>query len=517
MIPIETEVVRIQNTIVHDLLRFVPELLLCVGIAASLFAKLFRATARVHVVPWAIGLVVVAFGIAISDWMNTEIFRGLLRIDIFSNFFRAFLLLAAALALALSRLTGLPDAEDSADYVTLVLGSTLGMMLMVTANNLIVIFLAIEMASLPGYVLAGFHKGRAKAGEAALKYVVYGAAASGILLYGMSLLAGQFGTASLPDLAARTTVALYLENFELPLATALLMVFVGLGFKLALVPFHFWMPDVFEGASAEVAAILAVASKAAAIGLLLRLAITLFATFPILHLRESIGVLLGSLAILTATYGNVAALAQTNLQRLLAYSTIAHAGYMLMAAACLKAPGTAAAMFYLVGYLPMTMGAFATVAVLRGLTGETSLDSCRGLVKRSPAVGIALAVFLFSLLGLPPLAGFVGKFQVFAAVYGTGTELSQTSRPWIGTFFWFVLGAGVVNTVIGAAYYLKILKAIAFDDPAAVDEKGNPIPLGEGMAVRIYLGLLVLAVFAVVVVWDPLAALTWRASIGMDR
>lgn len=517
MIPIETEVVRLQNTLSHDLLRFVPELLVCLGILGSLFAKLFRVVAGVHVVPWAIAIVVVAFGVALSDWMSTDIFRGLLRIDKFATYLRAFLLLAAALTLVLARLTDLPDAEDSADFVALVLGGTLGMMLMVSANHLLMVFLAIEMASLPGYVLAAFRKGNGRASEAALKYVVYGAAASGILLYGISLLSGQFGTGSLPEVSVRMSIALHAENFDLPLAAALLMILVGLGFKLAIFPFHFWLPDVFEGASAEVGAILAVASKAAAVGLILRLVFTLLGNFPIQHIQESVGVLLGTLAVLTATYGNVAALAQSNLQRLLAYSTIAHAGYMLMAVACLKIPAIAAVLFYLVGYLPMTLGAFAVVAVLHKYSGTQTLDSCHGLVKRSPVLGIALAVFLFSLLGLPPFAGFAGKFQIFAAIYSSGVDRTQSGHPWLGTFFWFVLGAGIVNTVIGAGYYLKVLKAIAFDEPKEVDEKGNAIPLGEGVAVQVYLALLAAAVVAAGIAWDPLINLARWAASGMDR
>ncbi|QEL14285.1 NADH-quinone oxidoreductase subunit N [Limnoglobus roseus] len=507
--PLDAELARLDATLAHDLLRFGPELLLCLGIVGSLFAKLFRAATRVQLVPFALLLTLVALGLVASDAQDSAVFGGLLRLDSFANFFRVFLLLTAALVLALTRLTGLPDATDSADFVTLLLGGTLGMMLMASANHLIMVFLAIEMASLPSYVLAGFLKGKGRSSEAALKYVVYGAAASGVMLYGISLLVGQLGTAYLPSAAESLGAAFRSGGFSLSLTAGLLFLFVGLGFKLAVLPFQFWLPDVFEGAAAEVGAMLAVASKAAAVGLTLRLLFVLFQHVPIPAVTETVSAALAGVAVLTATLGNVAALVQTNLKRLLAYSTIAHAGYMLMAIACIQRPAAAAVLFYLAGYLPMTLGAFAVVAVLRSLTGSEEIDAARGLLKRSPVLGVCTAVFLFSLLGVPPLAGFAGKFQVFTAVYRTGAFHAAGGHPWLGTLFNVVLAAGVVNTVVSAGYYLKVLKAVALDDPT------DETPLGEGVAVRLYLLLLTAAVVVVGVWWDPLTDLTWRAAVGL--
>jgi NADH-quinone oxidoreductase subunit N len=508
---------RLETDLAHDLLRFVPELLVCAGILGGLFAKLFRAAARVHLVPFAVGLVVIAFGYAATDWMDTEAFRGLLRLDNFATFFRAFVLLSAALVLTLARITGLPDATDSADFVTLVLGATLGMMLMASANHLLTVFLAVEMASLPSYVLAGFLKGKSRSSEAALKYVVYGAAASGIMLYGISLLAGRFGSASLMIVGNGYTIAMATGEFDLPLAVATLFLFVGLGFKLAAFPFQFWLPDVFTGAAAEVGALLAVASKAAALALAIRLLYHLFWGIQVLFQPAHVMAALAVVAILTATFGNVAALAQTNLKRLLAYSTVAHAGYMLLAVACFRLPAWSALLFYLVGYLPMTVGAFAVAAVVRNATGSEEIESSRGLLRRSPIVGVCTAVFLFSLLGLPPLAGFAGKFQVFAAVYRAAAEHTAAGHPWLGAVFYAALAAGVVNTVVSAGYYLKVLKAVGLDDPAAVDEKGNAVPLGEGVAVRVYLVLLAAGVVAVGLVWDPVLDACWYAVTGLTR
>ena len=217
-------------------------------------------------------------------------------------------------------------------------------------------------------------------------------------------------------------------GFTPALAAGTLLFLVGLGFKLAAVPFHFWLPDVFEGAAAEVGAFLSVASKAAAVGLTARFLLTLQGGGrrldpTILPRTVGLGVLVA--AAVTATLGNLAALAQTNLKRLLAYSTIAHAGYMLMALATLTRDGVAAVLFYLAAYLLMNLGAFAVVAIVRNRTGAETIDACRGLLGRSPALAVALAVFLLSLLGLPPLAGFAGKFQVFAAVYEAGRDYSR--------------------------------------------------------------------------------------------
>lgn len=515
MIPIETEVARLQNTLTHDLLRFIPELLVILAILLVLVTKLLSSIARVHAARIAIPLLIAALGITLSDWMTTEIFRGMLQFDGFANFFRALLLLAATLVLMLARLTRISDIDDSADFVALVLGGTLGMMLMASANNLLMIFLAVEMASLPSYALAGYLKGQSRSSEAALKYVIYGSAASGILLYGISLMVGRYGLLPLNELSVRLALDLTANSIDLPLAVALLMILFGLGFKLSIVPFHVWLPDVFEGASAEVAAILAVASKSAAMALFVRLTFTFLAIQPHSRLVESIGLLLGVLAILTATLGNIAAILQTNLQRLLAYSTIAHAGYMLMAVACLKTDAVSAVLYYLVGYLPMTIGAFAVVAMLRNPVHGTSIESVRGLLKRSPGLAIPMIVFLFSLLGLPPLAGFAGKFQIFAALYRTGAEYSLSGHDGLGTFYWTVLGAGVVNTVIGAAYYLFLIKTIAFDDPSVDDQTTDTIDIH--LMARVYVTVLALATLVIGIAWDPILNLIRFTTLAQQR
>jgi NADH-quinone oxidoreductase subunit N len=524
MFPDALRLAQFQDRLGDDLLALAPELVLCGAIVLLLVARLVPALTRVHLGPVAAAAAGVALAVAVVQWLaysdglvGGESFTGLVTFDPFAGFLRCFLLLFAVLVLLLTRLTGIPDAEDAADFGVLILGGILGMMLMVSANHLLMVFLAVEMASLPSYALSGFLKGRAKGSEAALKYVVYGAAASGVMLYGISLLAGRFGTGHLPTLAVGYAGVLRGGGFDLPLAAGTLFLFAGFAFKLAAVPFHFWLPDVFEGAAAEIGALLSVASKAAAVGLTARVLLALQAAVgqddPTL-LPRTLGLVLAVVAALTATLGNLAAFGQSNLKRLFAYSTVAHAGYMLMALAAMTPGATAAVLFYLVAYLLMNLGAFAVVAVVRNRTGSEELSAIRGLIARSPAVGVALAVFLLSLLGIPPLAGFAGKFQVFEAVYHAGRDFTRLGQPALAAVFYALLGVGVVNTVVSAGYYLRVLRAAGLDDAEQKDEKGEPVPLGASAAAGLYLGLLAVLLLVVGVAWNPVTAAAATAVSG---
>jgi NADH-quinone oxidoreductase subunit N len=491
----------LQSAVGNSLLLFLPELVVCVGIVTLLLVRLFGPFDRVHLGGLAVATLSVSwlaavYQLASGDPGGGAYFAGMLVGDPFSHFVRSLVLFAALLTALLTRLSGLPDTADSADFHVLLLGGTLGMLLMAGANHLLMVFIAVEMASLPGYALAGFVKGQKTGSEAALKYVVYGAAASGVMLYGITLLAGLFGTGYLPDVAA----AAARRGFDLPVLAAAAMVFVGLGFKLAAVPFHFWCPDVFEGAAAEVAGFLSVASKAAAVALTLRLVLTLQTLVSQvatgLSVAGTFGVALGLVAALTVTFGNLAAFAQTNLKRLLAYSTIAHAGYMLLAVATVTTAGAAAVLYYLVAYVLMNLGAFAVVALVRNATGGgETLDTFRGLARRSPVLAVAMTVCLLSLLGLPPLAGFAGKFQVFAAVYDAGRS---ATIPGLGNVFFVLLGVGAVNTALSAYYYLKVGRMMLLEGP------DDPTPVHMPPAATAYLVALTVGIVVVGVLWDPI-------------
>ena len=539
------------NNLTNDTLRvslplFRPELIVCATIVVMLLVRLFRLGDKLD--PFWLALIgtLIAFfyalpgggiqsmGDAIKSFgeiQRQEIFTRMLVYDSMTVFFRMFLLAFAFWFIILVRITGLADKEDGQDFYTLLLGSTLGMCLMASANHLMTVFLSVEMASVPSYVLAGIIKGRRRASEASLKYAVYGAGAAGVMLYGISLLAGLVGSAHLP------TIASHLAAMDIPsmigspdggstlmvLVLASLMITVGLAFKLSAVPFHFWCPDVFEGAAAEVDAFLSVASKGAAMALLIRVAIGLSTpgagetvsagghpaalhkvpaqtvafqqtpsntphaataapnenkpaanTAMLAPVRKFIVVLLAIMAAVTCTFGNLAAYGQTNIKRLLAYSTIAHAGYMIMAvAAAVHMAGSnavgareaiAALLFYLVAYVFMNLGAFAIVAFLRNAIGSEEIADYAGLVRSAPFTAIALTTILVSLIGLPPLVGFVGKFAIFSSLVTAG-----------GSWMLSLLVIAGINTAISLIYYLRVAKVVCIDPEPA---NRGPVSLG---------------------------------------
>ena len=402
-------------------------------------------------------------------------FTGLLVYDALTTFLRLFLLLFLILMIALTVLSGIPDDDDGPDFYTLLLGSTIGMMMMAGANNLLILFLGIEMASVPSYVMVGFLKGRRLSSEAALKYVVYGAGTAGVMLYGISLLAGLCGTADMGLIAERLQLLIAQNNgmgdpTVRTIVLALMMIMVGLAFKLSLFPFHFWCPDAFEGASAEVGGFLSVASKAAAFALLVRVCLAFVGdgAGTLADVGLSLGIGLGVMAAVTVTYGNLAAYCQTNIKRMLAYSTIAHAGYMLMAVAALmvilNGPADSGIdtdvearrcieglLFYLAVYLFMNLGAFAIVALIRNRIFSEEIADYAGLIKQTPVLCVCMLLCMFSLVGLPPFGGFFAKLVVFSSLFQAGN---------IHWSMWAVLAIGGLNTVFSLFYYLRVLNAM---------------------------------------------------------
>ncbi len=530
---LHSAITSLQSALQLDVVLFLPELILCAAIVLLLFLRLFAAFDRWHLGLLTLGLTVAALVVAALQWRNRGglespeamnsiareqlMFSGLLVYDTFTVFLRIFLFGFAALLVWLSMLTGIPDREDSGDFYCLLLGATVGMSLMASANHLLMVYIGVEMASLPSYALAGFLKGRRQGSEAALKYVVYGGGAAGIMLYGISLLAGTFGTAYLPDLARGLASALTAPGatFDPMLLLGVFFILVGFGFKLAAVPFHFWCPDVFEGAAAEVAAFLSVASKGAALALLGRFAFTIagLADKDVQYaawydVSRFLCPALALFAMVTATFGNLAAYAQTNLKRLLAYSTIAHAGYMMMGVATLTREGVSAVLFYLIAYLFMNLGAFAVVAFLRNQTGSEDLAGYRGMIYRAPLMTVTLAIFLLSLLGMPPLGGFAAKLQVFGSLVEAGNQYSAAGLNHMATWMYATLAVGCLNTVLSAVYYIKVLKVMILDRDA--DKAAEPLAVPFGPAV--YATLLAVLLLAVGLAWNPLMRLSDRGT-----
>lgn len=475
----------VTETMQTSLGCFGPELALCATIVFLLLGRLANLDRFIPAYWITLGGVSLAFLLALFQFSGLReagveqsqvFFTGMLVFDQFSVFLRMFLLLFLILVVVFTVLSGIPDEEDGPDFYTLLLGSTIGMMVMVSANHLLILFLGIEMTSVPGYVMVGFLKGRKLSSEAAFKYVVFGAGAAGVMLYGISLIAGLLGTGDLSEIATRLNM-LFAGETELGMSNAMvrtlimatMMVMVGLAFKLSLVPFHFWCPDAFEGASAEVAGFLSVAPKAAAFALLVRFVLALVGdgSGVLADLFLSLGIGLGVIAALSATFGNLAAYAQDNIKRLLAYSTIAHAGYMLMAVASmmvlLNSGGPAAEvkaqaataleglLFYLFVYMFMNFGAFAIVALIRNSIFSEEIDDYEGIGRQAPILGIALGFCMFSLVGLPPFGGFFGKMIIFASLYEAG------SVHWA---MWAILGVAGLNTVFSLFYYVRVLKVM---------------------------------------------------------
>ena len=513
---------QLQDRLSLDVAGFLPELVLCGSIVLLLLIRMFLGnrtnlgllglifvgvTLAVTLAQWN-GIAGYDPRVGVNDRPSIELFGGMLVFDNFTIWIKLFLVVFLGGMIVLCMLTGIPDREDSADFLTLLFGATVGMMLMASANHLLMVFLAIEMASLPSYALAGFLKGRRSSSEAALKYVVYGGGAAGVMLYGISLLAGKFGTAYLPDLLRLVAQSLLAgPQLDLLVIMGLLFLLVGVAFKLSAVPFHFWCPDVFEGAAAEIGAFLSIASKGAALALLARL------VMPLRELPELLVPALTILAVVTMTFGNLAAYGQTNLKRLLAYSTIAHAGFMIAGFATLNQVGVEAVLFYLATYLLMNLGAFAVVAFLRNATGSEDLADFRGLVFRAPLLVIALGVFMLSLVGLPPLAGFVAKFQIFRALFvgarAAGSDVVSYS------LYGLVLVGGL-NTVLSLFYYVKVLKVMILEQPVEQVEGREATPVRVGELQAVYVVVLAVLVLIGGIYWGPIATSTVKGAVTAE-
>ena len=590
---------QLTQNLIHDtlgslLVPFRPELTLVATIVALLLVRMLDRGRKID----AFYVMVIGSALALAftaPWQHLQgepwkipIFTGMLVFDTFSVYMRALLLFFVLLFATFTRTTGVPNRDDATEFYVLILGATLGMCLMVSAQHMLIVFLGIEMASVPSYALAGILRNRRTSSEAALKFAVFGAGTAGVMLYGISLLVGVLGSAHLPTMAVQLANVLGGDAGPqrlMVLALGGLMVMVGLAFKLSAVPFHFWAPNVFEGATAEVAAFLSIASKAAALALLVRLALGLGYVNPSLALvvpaarggsrtddsskkpgvaaganspatnsattttpadswwadgrqsglvppynertahgthrdtpvvltaatsplvshpsslvshpsslvphpsslvphpstaallalapaRKFIAGLVALLAAVTCTFGNLAAYGQTNIKRLLAYSTIAHAGYMMMpVAAAVTLAGSdpeaargaiAALAFYAGVYLFMNLGAFAIAAFLRDAIGSEEIASYAGLVRRSPGLTVLFSIVLFSLVGLPPLAGFAAKFTIFASLFRAGLLT--------------LLVIGALNTVVSLFYYLRIVKVMVLE-PEPEERSAPQIPL----------------------------------------
>ncbi|HEV8441582.1 MAG TPA: NADH-quinone oxidoreductase subunit N [Methylomirabilota bacterium] len=419
-------------------------------------------------------------------------FRGMVALDSYALFFNLVIGYATGLVLLLSMDYLRRQGMESGEFYILVLFSAVGMMLMASATDLIVIFLALETMSLSLYVLAGFFRGRAQAGEASMKYFLLGAFASGFFLYGIALIFGATGSTNL-DKIANAMGAGAARDPLLVIGVGLLL--VGFGFKISSVPFHMWTSDVYEGAPTAVTAFIATGSKAAAFAALLR--VLLAAVRPA---ALDWTPLLWGLAVLSMTVGNVIAIAQQNLKRMLAYSSIAHVGYMLVGVVAGGAPGHGSVLFYLLVYTFTTAGAFGVILLLeRNGREAVSLEDYGGLATRHPVMALALSIFLLSLIGIPPTAGFVGKFYLFGAAVRAG-------------YVWLAV-IGVLNSAVAAYYYLRLIVYMYMREP----EAGGPTVLVPSFAGSLALVVALWGVVQLGVLPAPLLDLAQSAVTPLLR
>ncbi|TLP49011.1 MULTISPECIES: NADH-quinone oxidoreductase subunit NuoN [Cohaesibacter] len=439
-----------------DLMPVLPEILLAVGSMVLLMIGAFGGSRNSQVVTGlAVALLILAgVLLLIGPEAKVETFNGAFILDPFARLMKLLVLLSSGVALAMT--VGYARAEkfDIIEYPVLILLSTLGMLMMLSANDMIAVYLGLELQSLALYVVAAIKRDSAKATEAGLKYFVLGALSSGMLLYGMSLIYGFTGHTSFAGISE----ALHVDEPGLGVVFGLVFILAGLTFKISAVPFHMWTPDVYEGAPTPVTAFLAAAPKVAAMGLIVRF---VFGAFELIDMQWQQVIVF--ISILSMVLGAFAAIGQKNIKRLMAYSSIGHMGYALVGLAAGNAAGIEGLIIYLITYIAMTLGAFAAILSMRRKDGMVqSIDDLAGLSKTDLPMAFLIGVIMFSLAGVPWMGGFFGKFFVFLAAIEAG--------------LYPLAVIGVLASVVGAYYYLRIVKIMFFDDPAPSFE-ASPVEL----------------------------------------
>ena len=442
-----------------------PEIILAVAAMALLMYGVFtpETESNAETAGWlAVAVLVVVALVVLWQPHSGAFFEGSFVVDSFARFMKVLTLIGAAATLILAFNEFRDQKTLKFEYPVLILLATTGMMTMISAADLITLYLGLELQSLALYVVAAFRRDHVRSSEAGLKYFVLGALSSGMLLYGASLIYGFAGSTGFAAIAKAAAVPGAAQN--LLLIFGLVFLLVGIAFKISAVPFHMWTPDVYEGAPTPVTAFFAAAPKVAAMALLVRVSVT---AFP--GIKPQWQQIMVFLAIASMVLGAFAAIGQTNIKRLMAYSSIANVGYALIGLAAGTAEGTQGVLIYMAIYVVMTVGAFACILSMRRNDGAIEdISALSGLAQTNLPMAFALAVFMFSLAGIPPLAGFWAKFYVFL--------------PAIQAEFYTLAVIGVVASVVGAYYYLRIVKIMFFDAP---DEKLLPPRMTEGVVMAL--------------------------------
>ncbi|MHB1843867.1 MAG: NADH-quinone oxidoreductase subunit N [Deltaproteobacteria bacterium] len=503
---------------VASLAYFGPETVITLGLLGLFVLDVLWKDHPKRVVPLTSAFVTIlmltAVALALSPTRPAVLFNRMIVSDGLGLFFKWIFLATTAYTAGIVVHSSEIPSRRLGEFYALLLAVLLGMNLMAVSSDLLMVYLSLELVSMVSYALAGFRKNSTRSTEAALKYVIYGGVASGIMLFGISYFYGLFGTTDLMLLAPKIRAfsgGLFLQTTlgqspaaQLAMVVAIVFVLAGVGFKMAAAPWHMWCPDVYEGAPTPFTAFLSVGPKAAAFAVAIRFFGVAFTEQQGAGLVNTSTVpwpaILGVLAAVTMTVGNLTALNQTNLKRLLAYSSIAHAGYLLMGLAAASVLGFQSVLVYLFVYLFMNLGAFLVVTFIAQQTGSETITEYRGLIKRAPFTAIAFTIFLFSLTGLPPLAGFTGKYLLFAALLERGGG-------------WYVALAlcGAVNSAISLYYYARIVKAMILDKGATEEKVALPHTYGFLMMGSVA----ALVVFGLY--WNPLYRVTQLATASIFR
>ena len=459
---------------VSDFSLILPELIL---LGAALCLLIFGVFRRTDANQRVSGLAVVFMGVSLvfvlADSGDTiKIFDGLLIIDRFGQFMKALVLVGAILTLIMGHGYRKREGLMQFEYPVLITFATLGMLLMVSANDLMSLYLGLELQSLPLYVIAAFNRDSQRSSEAGLKYFVLGALSSGLLLYGCCLVYGFTGSTSFDGIA---TVLSYGNTPSTGLVVGMVFLCAGLAFKVSAVPFHMWTPDVYEGAPTPVTAFFAAAPKVAAVALFLRVLVDPFGAM-VSHWQQ----LIIAISIASMLLGTFAAIYQTNIKRLMAYSSIGNIGYAFVGLAAGTEEGIQGVIIYMTIYLIMTVGSFGCILSMR-VRGQMleDIEDLSGLARTNPFMGIALAAMMFSLAGIPPLAGFFGKLYVFLAAIHVG--------------LYPLAVIGLLTSVVGAFYYLRIIKIMYFDEAKEIFDR----PIEREITVIVSLSVVLVLLFFV--------------------
>jgi NADH-quinone oxidoreductase subunit N len=434
-----------------------PEIIMAVwGLLTPLLDAFSNSKNRRYLVHWTfIGLIGSLIAVLFLLNRNDNIWNGILLIDPFSQFFKLVFLIVALLVIGTAVAT--KEVEDTGVFFSLVFYATLGMMLVASSGELITLFISLELATLATFALTGFIKKDPASSEAALKYFVIGAFSSAIILFGMSLIYGVSGSTYLNVISDSLTSLLAGHSaYDPALALGIILLIAGFGFEISAVPFHLWVPDTYQGAPTTITLFLATGAEAMGFAAVFRIFVGSLAS-----LSELWMVAFALLSILTMTWGNVAALAQNNVKRMLAYSSIGHAGYILIALAIVTPLGLTGSFIHLLAYIFMTGGAFAIVSFISNTYDAHTYDDYKGLRDLAPVSCFAMVIFLLSLAGVPPLAGFLSKFILFTAAIGANMVI-------LAVF-------GIINSAISLYYYAHVIKNMYFRDlPKRVEKKPEP-------------------------------------------